>query len=101
LIIHEKLKIRLLDYCKKNIRYITELYPHLLPECKADVGEIFIQYIKQQAAGASDRGMYRKVCDLIRHYKKACGSTAFEIRDELVAQYPKRPAFLDELGKVK
>jgi len=101
ILIHEKLKIRLLDYCKQNIYYITELYPHLLPECKTDVGTIFLKYIRHQAAGASDRGMYRKVCDLIRHYKKACGSVALEIRDELTIQYPKRPAFLDELGKVK
>ena len=97
---HEKLKIRLLDYCKSNIHTIEKYYPHLLPECKKDVGVLFVKHIRHQAASANDRNQYRKVCDIIRHYRKACGNIAFEIRDELAAQYVKRPAFLDELGKV-
>ncbi|MDR1564836.1 MAG: SWIM zinc finger family protein [Oscillospiraceae bacterium] len=101
ILIHEKLKLRLLDYCKNNIDDITELYPHLLPECKNDVGVIFTKYIQQQAETANDRSMYRSVCDLIRLYKKACGAAALDIRKELASQYPKRPAFLDELSKVK
>jgi hypothetical protein len=101
MLIHEKLKLRLLEYCKKNISTIVSYYTHLLPECKQNVGAIFALYISKSAERANDRKQYREVCGIIKHYKKACGTAAANaICAELAVKYAKRPAFLDELRKV-
>ena len=100
ILIQEKLKTRLLEYCKKNIFSITLYYEHLLPEYKEDVGMIFVKLINERAARASERKAYKDVCGLIKQYKKACGNTAYIIRDELEKTYNRRPAFLDELSKL-
>lgn len=100
ILIHEKLKPRLLEYCKKYVTSIASYYEYLLPEYKEDVGAIFIKLIKESAARADSRKAYQGVCGLIRHYKNACGKAAYIIRDELAKTYAKRPAFLDELSKL-
>jgi hypothetical protein len=101
ILIHESLKSRLLEYCKKHTSAITSYYQHLLPEYKTDIGLIFLSHITERAARANTRSHYKDVCGLIRHYKKACGSQeAYELRDNLKGEYARRPAFLDELGKL-
>ena len=100
ILLHEKLKLRLLDYCKKHVHAIDSYYTHLLPECRNDIDILFTKYIRERAARAYDRKQYNEVCTLIRHYKEACGKAAYEFRDELAAEYVKRPAFLDELCRV-
>jgi len=90
-----------LEYCKKHVHNITDYYKHLVPECKNDVGLIFVEYIRARAMHANGRNHYRETCEIIRHYKKACGKeAAYAIRDELKEKFPRRPAFLDELRKV-
>ena len=101
ILIHEGLKSRLLDYCKKYVSNIDSYYEHLLPEYKNEIGLLFVEYIRKRAAAANGRNNYRDVCELIRHYKKACGEAANRISDELTVMYAKRPAFLDELRKIK
>ena len=101
ILIHEGLKSRLLDYCKKYVSAIDSYYEHLLPEYKNEIGLLFVEYIRKRAAVANSRNNYRDVCDLIRHYKKACGEVANRISDELTAIYVKRPAFVDELRKIR
>ena len=64
------------------------------------IDELFIKLIRNHAAEANTRNHYGKVCDLIRRYKEICGKSTDAIRDELTAEYSKRPAFLDELSKV-
>jgi len=61
---------------------------------------LFVEYIRKSAAAANNRNNYRDVCELLRHYKKACGGAAYRMRDELEVTYAKRPAFLDELRKI-
>lgn len=101
ILIHENLKSLLLEYCKINTRAIVANYPHLLPEYKNDIGVIFVKYITESAVHADNRSRYRDVCGIIKHYKKACGSSAAdELRDQLSAKHAKRPAFLDELRKI-
>jgi hypothetical protein len=100
ILIHEKLKLRLLEYCRRNPRTITSYYTHLLPEYKKDIGEMFVKNISESAAYAGGRSHYRNICSLIGQYKKACGSAAAHaLRDELKTKYANRPAFLDELSK--
>jgi hypothetical protein len=100
ILIHEELKLQLLKYCEKNIDEITSYYTYLLPEWESEVGPIFTQYIRERAARAHGRGDYRDVCDIIKHYKIACGQEADSIKNELREQYVRRRAFLDELSKV-
>jgi len=100
ILIHENLKPQLLDHCKNNFLTSEKLFSHLLPEYEEDVDDLFIKLIRHHAAKAGDRGQYRHVCDLIRHYKKTCGKSTDTIRDEIAAKNPRRPAFLDELSKV-
>jgi hypothetical protein len=100
ILIQEKLKPQLLEYCKQNIYTITEHYKHLLPDYKNDVSSIFASYINQCAERANNRHHYKDVCEIIQLYKKACTKAAYEIRDELAKKYIRRPAFLDELSKL-
>ena len=100
-LLHEKLKLELLEYCKLYNGTITSYYKYLLPDYKNDVALIFTKLIKQEAGQANTRGHYRNVCDLIRKFKKACGEKAARtIRDELAIENSRRPAFLDELSRL-
>ena len=100
-LIHEKLKPQLLEYCKENNSTITLCYEHLLPDHKNEVALIFTKHIKQYASYKDGRSHYRSVCDLIREFKKACGvKAAHTVRDKLATEYARRPAFLDELSRV-
>jgi hypothetical protein len=101
ILVQEKLKPQLFEYCKKNTYQILSYYKHILPEYAAEVGDILVRMIQERASRADTRKSYSEVCDLIRHYQNACGrAKALAVRDELKAKFPKRPAFLDELGKV-
>lgn len=102
ILIEEKLTERLLNTCKRNPSQIKELYPYLIKEYLADVNQLFMEYIEQEAKGAASRREYKKVCELIKIYKKACGSIHGNgLIKDLKEKYPQRPAFLDELGKLK
>jgi hypothetical protein len=101
ILIHEKLKPLILEYCKKHNDTITSYYEHLLPEYKNDVDFMFTKYIKERAKFANTRSHYSSVCEILKIYKKACGQkTAYAVRDELAKEYARRPAFLDELNKL-
>ena len=101
ILIHEKLKPLILKYCKEHSGSITSYYKHLLPEYKRDVSIMFRECIKKNADYSNGRGHYRRVCEIISEYKKACGQkAAYAIRDELAMEHARRPAFLDELSKL-
>jgi hypothetical protein len=101
ILIHEDLKPRLLSYCQKYLQTLTQLYEHLLPDYKSEVGEMFKKIIDAQAGRASNRRDYKDVCGVIKHYGTACGKAAAkEIKLTLMEKYPRRPAFIDELNKV-
>ncbi|MCL2815670.1 MAG: SWIM zinc finger family protein [Oscillospiraceae bacterium] len=102
ILIHEKMKPELLEYCAKHISTITEFHSHLLPDYKNEVNEIFTAYLKKSASQASDRRQYSEVCALIKKYAKICGKkNASEIIQEFKSLYAKRPAFVDELRKME
>ena len=102
ILIHENMKPELLEYCKNSEQTIVNYYQHLLPDYKDEVNEIFKEYLMRTASQASDRGKYKEVCGLIKKYAKVCGNqNAIEIVREFKSQYVKRPAFIDELGKIK
>ncbi|MDR1705843.1 MAG: SWIM zinc finger domain-containing protein, partial [Clostridiales bacterium] len=101
ILIQEDLKPRLLLYCHKYLNTLPQLYKHLLPDYKSEVGEMFKKIIAAQAGRASNRRDYKDVCGVIKHYGTACGKAAAkEIKLALMEKYPRRPAFIDELNKV-
>ena len=100
-LMNEKLKPQLLEYCQLHNGAIASYYAHLLPEYQNEVDLLFLKYIKSQADIANNRKEYRSVCVLIQKYKKACGkSAANAIQAELATENTRRPAFLDELSKI-
>lgn len=102
ILIHEKMKPELLEYCKARKNSIIEYHKHFLPDYKDEANEIFKEYLQHRAANAGDRKQYSEVCDIIKIYAKACGKkNADEIIRDFKRQNVKRPAFIDELGKIK
>lgn len=101
-LIEEKETDRLMDYVRKNDRTVLELYPHIIDKYPEEVFRLFTQIILEATAESSDRKGYKKVCGIIREMIKAGGADqAKEIIHELGNTYSKRPALLDELGKIK
>jgi hypothetical protein len=100
ILIHEKMKPELLEYCKKYFAYIPRYYLHLLPDYQGEVNGLFLELIRKQSAESRTRNEYKEICGLIEKYEQACGNeNAIDIILELKLSYAKRPAFIDELGK--
>lgn len=98
----ENLKEKILLYCKKRTSSISDLYPYVIKDYFDDVNDIFITYIQRISEEASDRRGYRSVCAVIKTYKKAFGTPhSHKLIKELREKHNRRPAFLDELGKIK
>jgi hypothetical protein len=98
----ENLKEKILLYCKKQTSSISDLYPYLIKDYFDDVNGIFITYIQRFAEEVSERRGYRNVCAVIKTYKKAFGTLhSHKLIKELREKHNRRPAFLDELGKIK
>lgn len=82
----------LIDYFGKRLAMI---YPE-------DSRSIYEQYIMREAVKATDRRNYKGICRLIKNYEDACGKRgALLLIDRLSDLYPRRPAMLDELVKLK
>jgi hypothetical protein len=99
--VHEHFWEKLLALCQKKPDYLVELYPHLVPQYAAELAPLFTARIRKDAQNAGDRGSYRQVCEFIRHYIKVCGKPeAKKLIAELRETYRRRPAFVDELGRI-
>ena len=101
-LIAEGEKQKLLDYVKARPSSIENFYRHLVPDYQDDVYAVFVFYIKQTAARATSRRHYQEVCSIIRTLKKAGGKKeAAVVTQALLIEYPKKPAFRDELTKIR
>ncbi|MGO4499629.1 hypothetical protein AB4114_27450 [Paenibacillus sp. 2RAB27] len=101
LLTEEKEIQRLLHYVQKNNSYVVEYYQFLIDEYAEEVYDLFVTYITKEAANATNRNQYKKVCQLIRHMIKANGvDRAEELVQHFRLKYPNRSAFLDELDKI-
>ncbi|WP_332696404.1 SWIM zinc finger family protein [Halalkalibacter lacteus] len=97
----EKMYDKLLEYCKGHLASIETLYPYLIESYFEEVNELFKTWLETAAEQASNRKEYKHVCKRIQLYKKACGNFhAHKLIIHLQQQYKKRPAFVDELGKL-
>lgn len=98
----ENLTAELLTYCQSNIRSIIDLYPYIIKDYLEEVNKLFIKFIEYSAEEATDRKKYRTVCSIIKTYKKACGTIhSHKLIGELREKYKRRPAFIEELGKIR
>lgn len=101
ILIHEDLKIKLFEYCKRNLSSIEEIYPYLIDEYFDEVNALYVANIKKSAGEASDRRRYKQVCNMIKAYKKIFGEEQMlGLTASLKQKYVRRPAFLDELRKL-
>jgi hypothetical protein len=99
---HEHLAEELLAVCQKDPYYVQSHYKQLVPKYKQEVSALFLKLIRPVANSARNRKEYQRVCGIIKGYKNACGASyAGEIITELRTGHPGRPAFLDELSKIK
>lgn len=91
----------LLDFVRENPRYIEDYAEKLGKHFKEEVIEVYKRYIKSTASTSSNRRDYQGVCHKIKRYKKIAGKpNQVELINELMSLYKKRPAFIDELGKI-
>ncbi|PRX24056.1 putative Zn finger protein [Orenia metallireducens] len=102
LIVEEGDLAELMEFVRENPRTIEKYAEMLIDRYKDEVIEIYKKFIKLEAKSASNRKMYQKVCKKLENYKKIAGKEDLkELINELSITYKRRPAFLDELGKVK
>lgn len=102
IVIEEKRYDKLLEYCKRHIHYIESYYQHIITDYYEETKELFRMYIEKMACLASNRLQYRKVCRIIRTYKDNFGKNqAQSLVNELKQENKRRPAFIDELSKIK
>jgi len=97
----EGLNERLLALCKKHVNAITRYSPVLLPLFPDEVEEIFKRHIYGSAEAAGGRDQYREVCRVILQYEKSFAKKATDIKDELAEKYRRRPAFKEELNRIR
>lgn len=102
LIVEENDLDEIIGFVRQNPRNIEE-YAHMLVDNFMDeVIEIYNKYIKSAASSSSNRKDYQGVCGMLKRYKKIAGKINQEYMiNELSALYRKRPAFVDELSKIK
>ncbi|MDN5315932.1 MAG: hypothetical protein PWR08_56 [Thermoanaerobacterium sp.] len=102
LIVEEKDLDEIMEFVKENPS-IIEGYAEMLQEkFKDEVIEVYKKHIMAVANSSSNRKEYKKVCEVVKKYKKIAGNKNKEkIVDELIALYKNRPAFVDELNKIK
>lgn len=102
LIVLEKDLAEIMEFVTENPRSIEEYADMLVDKYQVQVIEIYTKSIKLQADLSSNRKHYQEVCRMLKRYKKIAGKNRLEeIVNELTVLYKKRPAFLDELSKIK
>jgi len=102
ILIEEGEKEKLLKYVQNNFPSVESYYEYLIPEFKEEVYDLFLKHIEQTASRASKRRDYQKVCAIIRNLIKAGGrNQALMIIQKFFIKYANKPAFKDELTKIK
>jgi len=101
-ILEEREWDKLLAYVQKNPRQILDFYRQLLPEYSGQVYKLFEELILRDAAQSNQRSHYKNVCSNLRLLMKIGGSSmANDLIKHLSFEYMRRPAFREELQKLK
>jgi hypothetical protein len=92
----------MLEYVREHPSDIEDYAEKLSKHFKSEVIEIYKEFINAAARTASNRREYQGICKKIKNYKKLAGeSKQEELINCLIGFYGKRPAFIDELSKIK
>ncbi|MGM0845080.1 MAG: SWIM zinc finger family protein [Bacillota bacterium] len=92
----------LMMFVRENTRLIEKYAGKLADHYKEEVIEIYRNYILATAKSASNRSHYREVSRKVSGYKEIADKQKVqEVIVEMMALYKKKPAFLDELSKVR
>lgn len=101
-IVEEKEWGKLLVYVQQNPYRVLDFYQQLLADYREQVYEIFSGLILREAAHSNKRSDYQRVCSHLRLLVKIGGSNiVIELVKQLTFEYMRRPAFHEELQKVK
>ncbi|MEK5040763.1 hypothetical protein [Sporosarcina sp. FSL K6-3457] len=101
LIEEEKDLDALMEFVRGYPDCIEQYANDLVEVYQEDIQQIYKEHIKAAANHASNRKGYQDVCQKIRRYGSAVGQQLQqEIVNELRELYRRKPAFVDELGKV-
>lgn len=91
----------IMECVRKNPMMIEEYATKLSSKYHDEVSEIYINHIKEIAATASNRSQYKSLGIIIKRFKKVAGKEKQEeIIKELIDNYKRRPAMVDELSKI-
>ncbi|WP_156934222.1 hypothetical protein [Paenibacillus zanthoxyli] len=89
-------------YVRANPSAIEEYASRLSADYREEIQQIYSNHIYSTADASSNRKEYQRVCAMLKRYKKIVGkANQSEIIIQLKTQYNRRPAFLDELSKIK
>lgn len=92
----------MIELARKNDYMIEEYGTKLMDKYKDEVINIYGKYIISIAQSSSNRSNYKDVCNKIKEYKKIAGKEKQEeVIEYLISSYKRRPAFIDELIKIK
>lgn len=92
----------LMLYVKDNPSTIETYADRLADRFRDEVIELYRRYIRAQAGSAANRKQYRNICRMLSRYEKIAGK---ELQQHLVQSlrtlYMRKPAFLEELDRMK
>lgn len=92
----------IMGFVTKNPDFIEKYADRLVNKYQDQVMEIYERNIMLKASLSSKRKQYKEVCRMIMRYKKIAGKNRVEkVVNELIMSYKRRPAFVDELRKIK
>lgn len=93
---------KLFDVVKNHPAYIFQYGKQLAGTFAKETYAIYESCILQEAQEATDRRKYKQVCRLIKNFAAAgAENKAIELIGHLTAIYPRRPAMLEELARVR
>ncbi|WP_425447277.1 SWIM zinc finger family protein [Dethiothermospora halolimnae] len=101
LIVDEKDLEEIMEYVRQNPMAIENYSDMLIDQYEDEVVNIYNNMIMSAADLSNNRKRYQEVCRKIKRYRKIAGDKkANKIIEKLRKLYKRRPAFLDELGKI-
>lgn len=93
---------KLLSHVTKQPNRILQYYRDLMPHYPNQVYELFAKVILHESVRAGSREHYQQVCSHLKLLGKiGAKQLALDLTNELLDKYPRKPAFRDELLKVR
>ena len=93
--------VGMLEYVRESPEEIEKYSSRLLADYKEEVIRLWETKIRMAAASSRNRNAYQGACAILCRFKEVAGQVhQQEIISELSALYKRKPAYLDELGKI-